>query len=113
MKSVADHKRRDLEFKEGDFVYLRLQPYHQKSLANRPYAKLSPKYYGPYRVSQRIGQVAYHLEYPPHSLMHLVFHVSLLKPALGTFSEVRDLLEQLTSDLELVASPEAVLGVRT
>ncbi|XP_070057184.1 uncharacterized protein [Nicotiana tomentosiformis] len=42
--------------------------------------KLSPRYVGPYKIIQRIGQVEYKLELPPEmSLVHRVFHVSMLK----------------------------------
>ncbi|XP_070032209.1 uncharacterized protein [Nicotiana tomentosiformis] len=42
--------------------------------------KLSTGYVEPYRIIQRIGQVAYMLELPPEmSLVHPVFHVSMLK----------------------------------
>ncbi|XP_070046023.1 uncharacterized protein [Nicotiana tomentosiformis] len=42
--------------------------------------KLSPRYVGPYRIIQRIGQVAYRLELPTEmSLVYPVFHISMLK----------------------------------
>ena len=37
--------------------------------------KLSPKYYGPYKVLQKIGTMAYKLELPASSQVHQVFHV--------------------------------------
>ncbi|WMV09534.1 hypothetical protein MTR67_002919 [Solanum verrucosum] len=46
--------------------------------------KLSPRYIGPYRISKRVGNVAYELELPPElAEVHLFFHISMLKKCLG------------------------------
>jgi hypothetical protein len=62
---------------------LKLQPYIQSSLAPRANQKLSFKYFGPFEVIQHVGQVAYKLKLHESSHIHLVFHVSLLKKAIG------------------------------
>jgi len=67
MKQTADTKRTDFQFTVGDQVLLKLQPYTQSSVANRPFPKLAYKYYGPYTILQRIGQVAYKLQLPENS----------------------------------------------
>ncbi|WMV09413.1 hypothetical protein MTR67_002798 [Solanum verrucosum] len=46
--------------------------------------KLSPRYVGPYRISKRVGNVAYELELPQElATVHPVFHISMLKKCMG------------------------------
>ncbi|KAA0062471.1 Transposon Ty3-G Gag-Pol polyprotein [Cucumis melo var. makuwa] len=68
MKKLADTKRRELKFKVGDEVYLKLRPYRQRSLAKKRAEKLAPRYYGPYRITETIGEVTYRLDLPPRSI---------------------------------------------
>ena len=70
MKMQADRNRTDREFSVGDQVLLKLQPYTQSSVASRPYPKLAYKFFGPYKVTARIGKVAYRLELPDSSNIH-------------------------------------------
>jgi len=47
---------------------------------------LSPKYFGPYKIIDRCGEVAYKLAIPSSSQIHPVFHVSQLKILVGNVS---------------------------
>lgn len=113
MKQHADKRRREEQFVVGDMVFLKLQPYRQKTLAKRPFEKLSARFYGPFEVLQRIGQVAYKLKLPTTCKVHPVFHVSQLRRAVGTQEVSPSIPEQLTSELELVVEPEKLLEVRS
>nr|GFB02076.1 ribonuclease H-like domain containing protein [Tanacetum cinerariifolium] len=110
MKSHADGKRRDVEFAVGDLVYLKLRPYRQVSVAKRVNKKLSPRFYGPFEVMERIGHVAYRLKLPLTSSIHPVFHVSQLKRVIGDHQVVCDLPYGLVTESPLV--PAEVCGSR-
>lgn len=112
MRTYANKKRRDVDYQIGDEVFLKLQPYRRRSLAKKMNEKLSPRYYGPYPIVAKIGAVAYRLELPAHSRVHPVFHVSLLKKAVGTNFQPQPLPAALNEDHELLVEPESVLAVR-
>ena len=64
-KQQADQHRSETSFDVGDWVFLRLQPYKKMYLKQaKNDNKLSPKYYGPYKVLQNIDTMAYKLELP-------------------------------------------------
>ena len=82
-KISADRHKIENSFEVGDLVFLRLQPYRQSSLKKSGAEKLKPRFYGPYRIMCRVGEVAYELELPKERQIHNVFHVSCLKKVVG------------------------------
>ena len=87
-KSCHDKRRKDLEFREGDHVFLRVTHVTGvgRALKSR---KLTPKFIGPHQISERIGKVAYRVSLPPHlSNLHDVFHVSQLRKYVSVPSHV-------------------------
>lgn len=92
MKRHADKKRSERTFEFGDMVFLKLQPYIQSSIAPRANHKLLFKFYSPYKVLARVGEVSYRLDLPETSRIHPVNHVSQLKKAAGQNYQVPALL---------------------
>ncbi|OMO91420.1 Retrotransposon gag protein [Corchorus capsularis] len=82
----------------------------QNSLADRQFHKLAPRYYGPYKVLDKIGAVAYKLDLPSSAKINSVFHVSQLKKKLGFDNMVGSALP-IPSDTPSL-TPQAVLDRR-
>lgn len=111
MKQHADARRSDRVFQSGDFVYLKLQPYKQSSLKTGTPHKLAPRFYGPFKVLERIGSVAYKLQLPPNSSIHNVLHVSQLKLCPNPPTEISP-LPQYLRDSGNAKEPEDILDRR-
>lgn len=84
MKVQADKHRSECQFEVGNRVYVKLQPYRQRTLSRQAFSKLASLYYGSFQVQEKIGSVAYKLAPPPGCSIHSTFHVSKLKRRLGT-----------------------------
>jgi hypothetical protein len=93
-------------------VYLRLQPYHHKSVASRKNLKLSLRFFGPFQVLQRIGSIAYKLDLPAAARLHPVFHVSCLKKKLGQLTIPIPTLPPVDANGEIHPEPESILDKR-
>ncbi|GJS30449.1 putative reverse transcriptase domain-containing protein [Tanacetum coccineum] len=78
-KSYADLKRKSMEFQVGDKVMLKVSPWKGVVRFGKR-GKLNPRYVGPFKVLEKVGEVAYKLELPEElSRVHNTFHVSNLK----------------------------------
>ncbi|KAL5563189.1 hypothetical protein UlMin_032936 [Ulmus minor] len=87
-KSYADRRRRPLEFKEGDYIFLKVAPMKGVMRFGKK-GKLSPRYIGPFEILERIGKVAYKLALPSElASVHNVFHVSMLRKYVSDPSHV-------------------------
>lgn len=84
IKKVADKHHTELTFVPDDWVFVKLKPYRQNTVRNHQHPKLGRRYFGPYRVVKRIGEVAYKLHLNDSVRIHPVFHVLMLKRCVGT-----------------------------
>ncbi|GJW01374.1 hypothetical protein Tco_1556625 [Tanacetum coccineum] len=78
-KSYADLKRKPMEFQVEDKVMLKVLPWKGVVRFGKR-GKLNPKYVGPFKVLEKVREVAYKIELPEElSRVHNTFHVSNLK----------------------------------
>ncbi|GJR27964.1 putative reverse transcriptase domain-containing protein [Tanacetum coccineum] len=78
-KSYADLKRKPMEFQVGDKVMLKVSPWKGVVRFGKR-GKLNPRYVGPFKVLEKVREVAYKLEHPEElSRVHNTLHVSNLK----------------------------------
>ena len=59
-------------------MFINVRP-KKSSLRLGSFAKLAPRYYGPFEILFRIGQVPYQLALPLNLRVHNVFHIFVLK----------------------------------
>ncbi|KAJ9531406.1 hypothetical protein QJQ45_006884 [Haematococcus lacustris] len=84
MKALVDGKRREVTYKPEQLVMLSTVNMRKRK-DEVGVRKLKPRYVGPFVVLRMIGLVAVQIQLPHRwTRMHNVFHVSLVKPYLGT-----------------------------
>jgi hypothetical protein len=87
--SYSDKGRTHREFKVGDHVFLKVKA-NISSLKLGNCSKLAAIYCGPFEFLERIGLVAYMLEFSACMTIYNVFHVSLLKKYIPDDNHVID-----------------------
>ncbi|KAL8090813.1 hypothetical protein AgCh_040034 [Apium graveolens] len=105
-KKYADQNRKDMQFKPGDKVLMKISPWKGLSRFGKK-VKLSPRYIGPFEVLRQVGKVAYKLALPPQMQhLHNVFRVSLLKKYNVDANHVIELEPiEIQQDLSYVEQP--------
>ena len=71
--------------------------------------KLQPRFYGPFKIRKKVGEVAYELDLLANNKIHNVFHVSCMKKEAGQQIMVSEELPPLDDEGHLVLAPEKML----
>nr|GEX83348.1 putative reverse transcriptase domain, ribonuclease H-like domain, aspartic peptidase domain protein [Tanacetum cinerariifolium] len=102
--------RRLTEFEVGDKVMMKVSPWRGVIRFGK-HGKLSPRFIGPFKVIERIGPVAYKLEFPDKlRRIHDTFHVSNLKRCFVNDDVIIPLDEvQLDEKLHFVEEPVEIM----
>lgn len=66
MKQTTNKHKKDKYYQIDDIV-VKLYLFKQILVAQRPNMKRSPRFFGPYKIVDRVGTIAYKLELPPQS----------------------------------------------
>jgi hypothetical protein len=120
-RSYADKRRRELSFKVGDFIYLKVSLI-RGVIRFGVKGKLAPRYVGPYQILAKRGEVAYQLSLLEDLfVVHDVFHVSQLKKCLRVPEEqlpvegleVQDDLTYIEKPLQILETADRVTERKT
>ncbi|KAK6123724.1 hypothetical protein DH2020_042538 [Rehmannia glutinosa] len=111
---MRDKRRKDLQFKVGDKVFLKISPTKSISRFGKR-GKLRPRYIGPFEILARVGDLAYRLALPPQfTSVHNVFHVSMLRKYVHDPSHIINYSGlEINRDLSYEEVPIAVLDRKT
>ena len=111
-KSQVDLKWSQRDFQVGEHVFIKVSP-KKSSLRLGSCAKLAPRYWGPFEILSRKGQVAYQLALSPNLKVHNVFHISALKKYVHDATHVinwNDVQVELEGDF--LVEPDCILKSR-
>ena len=113
-KSYADKKRRPITFEVGDSVLLKVSPWKGLIRFGKR-GKLSPRFIGPFKVLQKIGNQAYKLELPEElNGIHNTFHVCYLRKFTGDVPDIIPISElRMDENKRLIEEPEAIVDRKT
>ncbi|WVY99794.1 hypothetical protein V8G54_025864 [Vigna mungo] len=109
MKKWADTNRKDIQFSVGDYVYVRLRPCKQASVVGPYISKLQKCFFGAFKITNKLGTVAYALELPPCARIHNVFHISFLRPHKGPLPNSPLQLPPEIDEHQPILEPTAIL----
>ncbi|XP_062155192.1 uncharacterized protein LOC133863249 [Alnus glutinosa] len=108
-KSYADSRQRKLEFEVSDQVFLKVSPMKGVMTFGKK-GKLSPRYVGPFLVTEVVGSVAYRAELPSNlASVHDVFHVSMLRKYVHPLHVIDFEPLQVQADLKYEEKPVQIL----
>ncbi|GJR93793.1 ty3-gypsy retrotransposon protein [Tanacetum coccineum] len=82
-------------------------------VSSREISKGQQAYFGPFKILERIGKVAYRLELPTGSRIHPIFYVSLLRSSHGNQTPSNLPLPSTYIDDLPVLQPNIILDQRT
>ncbi|XP_049410623.1 uncharacterized protein LOC125873817 [Solanum stenotomum] len=106
-KSYVDLKRRDIEYKVGDKVFLKVSPW-KNIMSFGQEGELSPRWIGPYEIIEKVGPVAYKLPLQPElDKIHNFFHVSMLRRCRSDPSHVLP-VESIEVNLDLTYNGDPI-----
>jgi hypothetical protein len=83
MKQYQDQTQREVKFQVGDWVWLRLQQRSAVGVTPASTSKLGPRFFGPYKATQLVGDVSYKLQLPPKAKI-MMFFMCHYKKLLGS-----------------------------